>query len=173
MLGGEYNVTLDDTGRIVFPRRLRDVLDRTKVMLTKGADDCIWLFTMEQWKHFEETLRHNTDQFSARGRLLRQRFTKHEVDIDGHGRILIPPTLRDHAGLSKECKVLGQIDYIEIWDEDSYKAYLEAAEEDFKAGLEEMHSTIEKEKEWGNAGNSSHTGIIGRDNRISRSEGQE
>jgi MraZ protein len=136
MLSGEYSVTLDETGRIVFPRKLRDILDTGKVKVTKGADSCLWLFTLEQWGVFEKTIYSTTDQFSARGRRQRQHFIggMQPVDIDSHGRILIPPTLRDHAGLSKECIVFGQVDYIEIWDKERYKAYLDASEDDFKAG---------------------------------------
>ena len=173
MLSGEFGVTLDDTGRIVFPRRLRDILVAGKVMLTKGADSCLWLFTIEQWEQFEKTIYSTTNQFSARGRRQRQHFIgpRQELEIDRHGRILIPPTLRDHAGLTKECIVLGQVDYIEIWDEDRYKAYLNASEEDFKAGLEEIGALM-KEKDLGSYGNSPHSGAAGGDNTASRPEGQ-
>ena len=174
MLSGEYGVTLDDTGRIMFPRKLRDILNTGSVVLTKGADPCLWLFTLEQWESFEKTIYSTTDQFSARGRRQRQHFIgpRQELDIDRHGRILIPPTLRDHAGLFRECIVLGQVDYIEIWDQDSYKAYLEASEEDFKAGLEEISATIKREKELGSYGNSPRSGVAGADSGVSRPEGQ-
>ncbi|MCL1931543.1 MAG: division/cell wall cluster transcriptional repressor MraZ [Treponema sp.] len=173
-MSGEYNVTLDDTGRIALPRKLRDLLSTGKIMLTKGADSCLWLYTLEQWEAFEKTIYHTTDQFSARGRRQRQHFIgpKQELDIDRQGRILIPPTLRDHAGLCKECVVLGQVDYIEIWDEDRYKEYLKTSEEDFKAGLEEIGAAIKKERESGSYGNNAHPGIAGGDHTLSRSEGQ-
>ena len=174
MLSGEYSVTLDDTGRIALPRKLRDLLSAGKIMLTKGADSCLWMFTLEQWGLFERTIYSTTDQFSARGRRQRQQFIgpKQELDIDRQGRILIPPTLRDHAGLCKECIVLGQVDYIEIWDEDRYKAYLNASEADFKAGLEEIGAVIKKERESGGYGNNAHSGITGGNHTVPRSEGQ-
>ena len=174
MFGGEFNVTLDDTGRISLPRRLRDLLQTEKVVLTKGADTCIWLYAADHWNFQEEIIVSSTDHFSARGRRQRQHFigSRQELDIDRHGRILIPPTLRDHAGLSRECIVLGQVDYIEIWDEDRYKAYLNASEEDFKAGLEEIGAIIKKGS-LGNYGNSPHSGVAGGDSTVPRSEGQE
>ena len=174
VLSGEYNVTLDDTGRIALPRKLRDLLSTGKIMLTKGADSCLWLYTLEQWEAFEKTIYNTTDQFSARGRRQRQHFIgpKQELDIDRQGRILIPPTLRDHAGLNKECIVLGQVDYIEIWDEDLYKAYLNASELDFKAGLEEIGAAIKKERETGGYGNNAYPGVTGGDHTVPRAEGQ-
>ena len=174
MLSGEYNVTLDETGRIALPRKLRDLLSAGKIMLTKGADSCLWMFTLEEWERFEKTIYIATNQFSARGRRQRQHFIgpKQELDIDRQGRILIPPTLRDHAGLCKECIVLGQVDYIEVWDVDRYKAYLNASEEDFKAGLEEIGAVINKERESGSYGNNAHPGITGGDHAVSRSERQ-
>jgi MraZ protein len=174
MLSGEYSVTLDDTGRIALPRKLRDFLSAGKIMLTKGADSCLWMFTLEQWELFEKTIYSTTDQFSARGRRNRQQFIgpKQELDIDRQGRILIPPTLRDHAGLCKECIVLGQVDYIEIWDDERYKAYLRTSEEDFKAGLEEIGAVIKRERESGGVGNNAYSGAAGGDHTVSRSEGQ-
>jgi MraZ protein len=175
MLSGEFSVTLDETGRIVFPRKLRDILDTGRMKLTKGADACLWLFTPEQWGVFEKTIYSSTDQFSARGRRQRQHFIggMQPVDIDSHGRILIPPPLRDHAGLSKECIVFGQVDYIEIWDRERYKSYLDASEADFKAGLEEIGAMMRNKRELGGYGDSPYSGFAGRDDRISRSEGKE
>jgi MraZ protein len=161
-LTGEYDITLDDTGRISLPRRLRDMLEEDNVVVTKGADRCIWLFTNEEWDGFKKGVYRRTDQFSARGRRQRQHFigAMQKLDIDNHGRILIPPPLRDHAGLFKECKIFGQGDYVEIWNKDRYLAYLDASEDDFKAGLEEMSVEIKKEKELEN-GDHSHAGSAG------------
>ena len=174
MFGGEFNVTLDDTGRISLPRRLRDVLEKGKVVVTKGINPCLWVYTVEQWKALEKTIVSTTNQFSARDLAFRRRIIgpNQELDIDRQGRILVPPTLRDFAGLSKDCVVLGQYDYIEIWAEDRYKAYLNASEDDFWAGSEEFGRII-KERELGAYGNSPHSGVAGGDSTVPRSEGQE
>ena len=174
MLCGEYSVTLDDTCRISLPRRLRDVLDTNKIILTKGEDRCLWLFTVEHWKEKEITIINATNPFSAQGRYITRHFIgpSQELDIDKQGRILIPPALRDFAGLSRDCVVLGQYDYIEIWAEDRYKAYLEVSEEDFRAASEDLGARIMKERELGNYGNSSRSGFAGTDYSVSRPEGQ-
>ena len=178
MLSGEFSVTLDETGRIAFPRKLRDILGTGTIVLTKGADSCLWLFTPQQWELFEKTIYSTTNQFSPRGRRQRQHFIgpRQDIDIDRQGRILIPPTLRNHGGLSKECIVLGQVDYVEIWDEERYKAYLGASEEDFKAGLEEIgamiNTEVKKERDLGGYGNNPHSGTAGADTSVSRPKGQ-
>ena len=174
MFGGEFNVTLDDTGRISLPRRLRDVLGTDKVILTKGEDHCLWLFTPEHWKEKEITIVSSTNPFSAQGRFITRHFIgpKQELDVDRQGRILIPPSLRDFAELSKDCVVLGQYNYIEIWNEDRYKAYLQASEDDFRAASEELGARIMKDRDLGGYGNNPHSGAAGANSTISRPEGQ-
>jgi len=175
MLSGEYNVTLDDTGRIALPHGLREALEKDKVVLTKGADDyCLWLYSVQQWDEQEEFIIRTTNRYSSRGRTMLQHFIgpKKILDMDKQGRILIPPTLRDHARLSKECIVLGQYDYIEIWAVDLYRKHLEASVDDFKAGLEELGSKIMMKKDVDSDGNSAHAGITGGSGAISGSEGQ-
>lgn len=172
MLSGEYNVTIEETGRIVFPRKLREILDTGKLRLTRGTDHCLWLFMPEQWGVFERDLLQHTEHFSSRSRRQRRQFLGVQwVDIDSHGRILIPQALRDYAGLSRECVLLGQVDFIEIWDQARYNTYLDATEEDFMAGLEEIGARIRKEKESSHYGSSPHSGTAGGNDTVSCSEG--
>ena len=175
-LSGEYDATLDDTGRIALPRCLRDVLEKDKVVLTKGADPCLWLYPAQQWEEQEEIIVNATNRYSSRGRIMLQHFIgpKKDLDMDKQGRILIPPTLRDHAGLTRDCIVLGQRDYVEIWAKDRYYAHLESSVNDFKEGLEELGDMISRKKRKRDDGrNSPHSGIAGRDDTVSRSEGKE
>ena len=173
MLTGEFNVTLDDMGRISLPRRFRDILEKEKVVLTKGEDNCIWLYTASHWKELEKEIFGTTTQFSKQDLAMRRRFgPTHELDIDKQGRVLVAQSLRDYAGLVKECVVLGQYNYVEIWAENRYKAYLEASEEQFRAASEELSGRIKKERELGNYGNSSHSGTVGTNDAVSGAERQ-
>ena len=61
-----------------------------------------------------------------------------EVEIDKSGRIMIPPTLRDYAGFTKECIVLGVERSIEIWDEGKYHQYCQDNEQEFQEAVEEL-----------------------------------
>jgi MraZ protein len=63
-----------------------------------------------------------------------------EVEIDKAGRIAIPQSLRDFAGLSKDCVILGQLDYMEIWNIDRYRNYTSSTEAEFRMSFEELGS---------------------------------
>jgi MraZ protein len=56
-----------------------------------------------------------------------------EQEIDRAGRIVIPPSLRDFAGLSRDCKILEAKNHLEIWDSDHYAAYLRANDDKLQA----------------------------------------
>jgi len=175
MLSGEYSVTLDDTGRIALPRDLRDELEKGQVVLTKGPDSCLWLYPAEQWKEQERLILRNTNRYSPEGREIMRNFIGPQkyLDMDRQGRILIPPTLRDHAGLSKDknCIILGQYDYIELWTEDRYRTHMESNVDVLNAGLEKLGARID-ERDGDDAGNNAHSGTAGGNHTVSCSEGQ-
>ena len=159
MFGGEFSVTLDDACRIALPRRIRDLLENDKVVITKGMDKCLWMYTPDEWEKLENKIVGATTPFDDEDRALTQWIIgpRQEVEIDRHGRILIPPTLRAFAGLNRECIVLGQHNYLEIWDADRYQAHLEASEEAFKAARKKLAGRIKKEME----NDSSRSGAAG------------
>jgi MraZ protein len=175
MLTGEYDVLLDDTGRIALPRRLRDVLGKDKVILTKGSNVfCLWLYGIEQGREMLKIVNEITNPFSERdGDVRRLLGAAQELDIDRQGRILIPPTLRDFAGLNRKCLVLGQFDFIEIWDEERYKNHWNTRNNEFKASSEELGVKIMKKRDETHAGNSPYAGIAGGNPGISGAEGKE
>jgi MraZ protein len=61
-----------------------------------------------------------------------------EQEIDKAGRIVIPPSLRDFAGLNRDCKILEARRHFEIWDSDHYEAYLKGNEDKLKALMTRM-----------------------------------
>jgi MraZ protein len=61
-----------------------------------------------------------------------------EVEVDKLGRIAVPQSLREFASLSKDCVILGISKYIEIWDAEAYRKYLEDNESEFLAAAEEL-----------------------------------
>ena len=62
-----------------------------------------------------------------------------EVEFDKNGRLSIPASLREYAGLSKDCTILGIAKYVEIWDSASYTEYLNSSEEQFRDAAEEFN----------------------------------
>jgi len=173
MFGGEFNITLDDTGRIALPRRIREALETDKIVITKGLDICLWLYPVKEWEKLENQIVGATSPFDDEDRALWQRIIgpNHEIDIDRQGRILIPPPLRAFAGLNRDCIVLGQHHYIEIWAEGRYQAHLEASEEDFKAARRKLGARIKREKDLGN--DSPRSGAVGTGSALPGAEGRE
>jgi MraZ protein len=173
MFGGEFSVTLDDASRLALPRRLRDVLETDKIVITKGLDTCLWLYPVKEWEKLENQIVGATTPFDDEDRALWQRIIgpNHEIDIDKQGRILIPPPLRAFAGLNRECIVLGQHHYIEIWAEGRYQAHLEASEADFKAARRKLGERIKKERDL--AYDSSRSGVAGTGPVLPGAEGRE
>jgi MraZ protein len=70
------------------------------------------------------------------------------MEFDKAGRLPIPQSLREFAGLTKECLVIGLYDYIEVWDCDRYETYLNATEADFNAGSEELAMMLREKKDF-------------------------
>ena len=167
---GDYDVVLDEAGRIFIPRELRAIIANSDVVLTRGPDPCLWLFTVEGWEKRLGFLE-ETDPDSAEGRDIRRRNLRaFRISLDKQGRVLINPRLRDFAGLNKNCMVVGMHDYIEIWDSGRWEA--NECSQDKYYERSERFAEEKKEKKLRNAGDSAHTGAAGGDARISRSRGQ-
>ena len=116
MLIGEYEHTLDAKGRISMPAKLRKDMGETFVV-TKGLDGCLFAFSLEEWRNFENKLKalplsdknaRNFVRFFLAGAT--------ECEIDKQGRFLIPGNLRLAASLEKETIIIGVGTRLEIWD---------------------------------------------------------
>ena len=119
---GEYQHTIDSKGRLIFPIKLREELGENFVIF-RGLDNCVSVYSQEQWHRFEEKL---AQLPSASARQLRRFFSANFVcEPDAQGRILIPQVLRDHAHLQKDVTVIGVMDHVEIWDSTAWKEYNE------------------------------------------------
>lgn len=138
LLTGEYRNTLDEKGRIMFPVRLRSELSVSTMILTRGIDRCLWLFTPEQWKILSDKVMESASLFQQQSRSVLRRLIApaQEVEIDKAGRISIPQSLREFAGLEKDCVFLGINKYFELWDSNEYEKYLGESEADFRGATE-------------------------------------
>jgi MraZ protein len=144
MLTGEYKNSLDEKGRLSIPAKLRNSVPGSVLIITRGLDRCLWLFPPDEWKKMSESLMQAASPFRKKARILQRRFIApaQEVEIDKAGRINIPVTLQEHAGLKKEAVILGIKQYIEIWDEAEYENYLESTDEEFQEAAEELGDLI-------------------------------
>jgi MraZ protein len=122
VLLGEYVQRLDAKNRLTLPARFRPHFADGAVV-TKGWDGCLVVFNRRGWEEFTESQLGRLDAFSREGRRM-SRFLyagASETELDGQGRVMLPPPLLEHAGLRKDVVVAGLRDRLEIWDHDAWK----------------------------------------------------
>lgn len=123
MLIGEYTHTIDPKKRLAIPSKLRrEIGERT--VLTRGLDNCLFLFSMDEWQQLAEKLgKLPFGQQDTRGfvRLLLSGAV--EVETDQLGRILIPDYLKNYAQLGKKVVIAGLFNRLEIWDSERWQSY--------------------------------------------------
>ena len=116
MFMGEYSHSIDTKGRVIMPAKFREELG-THCIVTRGLEGCLSVYTQDAWGNLADKmkkLKTSKEKVRAFKRFLFG--SAAEVEFDRTGRILIPGTLREYAGLKKEVTVLGTGDSIEIWD---------------------------------------------------------
>lgn len=116
MFMGEYNHTIDTKGRLIIPSKYRDQLGE-EFVLTKGLEGCLFVYPTDAWEEFAESLEKlPLTKKDARKYVRFFMSGAAQCEIDKQGRILVPPVLREYAGLDKEVVLAGVGKRIEIWD---------------------------------------------------------
>ncbi|MDE0419535.1 MAG: division/cell wall cluster transcriptional repressor MraZ [Gammaproteobacteria bacterium] len=129
MFRGISKASLDDRGRFAMPARFRDGLrarsDSKLVITIDRQDKCLLLYPDNEWLAVEKRLERLSNLNSAVRQLQRMLMGfAIDVELDGNGRVLIPPILRDYAGIDKAVMVMGQSNKLELWSEDVLQAQL-------------------------------------------------
>jgi len=122
---GTYSVGLDAKGRLAIPARFRERLlssDISRLVFTPDPDNCLVLYPEPDWILIEQKLQ-QLPSFNKSARDLKRLLigSAHDVDMDAQGRVLLPQKLRALAGLDKRVAMVGQINKIEIWDEEQWQ----------------------------------------------------
>ncbi len=123
MFQGASSLSLDAKGRLSVPTRHRDALSETacgQLTITKHPHGCLMLFPRPQWLQFRDRIA----QLPMSAQWWKRIFLGNamDVDMDGTGRVLISPELREAVGLSKEAVLLGMGNHFELWDKATYDA---------------------------------------------------
>jgi len=123
MLLGEYRHNLDVKGRVSIPSKFRGDLG-TAFVVTKGLDNCLFIYSKEEWVTFENKLKNlpltNQDARS----FIRFFFAgATECEVDKQGRILIPQNLREYANIQKDVVIVGVATRAEIWNTENWNKY--------------------------------------------------
>jgi len=122
MFRGANKVTLDAKGRLAMPTRYReDIAERSDGRLVATvdlSDRCLLIYPFPDWEEIERKLV-RLPTLNAAARRLQRLMLGHatEIELDGHGRVLIPPKLREFAQLDRQAMLIGQGSRFELWDE--------------------------------------------------------
>ena len=125
MFLGEYTHTLDDKGRLTLPAKFRGPLAEG-VIITRGLDGCLFVFTTENWANFTTILNEKLPFTQKSAREFSRLFFSGAVDVepDRQGRVLIPPFLREYAHLEGEVVIIGANTRLELWDAKRWRQVL-------------------------------------------------
>lgn len=129
MFMGEYNHTIDAKGRLIVPAKFREELGEAFV-ITNGNDGCLNIYTEEAWETFSGNLLLLPNNRDTREIIRKFVSQANRVEVDKQGRILIPPALREHAGLDKDVVLAGAINKIEVWNKDRWETVTSADDTD-------------------------------------------
>jgi MraZ protein len=121
---GTFDYSLDAKNRLTVPARFRAALAEG-VVLAKGLERCVALWTPSGYDAYTQSSLAGFHPLSDEARKLKRFFAANSLDteLDGAGRVMMPPFLVDHAGLGKEVTVTGAGDNLEIWDRVSWTEY--------------------------------------------------
>ena len=125
MFRGIAAINVDAKGRVTVPANQRAILmeeSEGKVVLTIDTEDrCLLLYPLTQWLIIEEELS-ALPSFNPATRRIKRLLIGHATDItlDRHGRILLPPLLREYAGLDQRIVLVGQGKKFEVWGESQW-----------------------------------------------------
>ncbi|MEK7661958.1 MAG: division/cell wall cluster transcriptional repressor MraZ [Patescibacteria group bacterium] len=123
MLIGEYTHTLDEKKRVSLPAKFRREVGK-KVVITNGLDKCLFVYTVNEWQKLAEKLSElSLGRGDTRGFSRFMLASAYEADVDSLGRVLIPDSLKDFAGLSERVVIAGVFGRIEIWNEKRWGEY--------------------------------------------------
>ncbi|ENU1226352.1 MULTISPECIES: division/cell wall cluster transcriptional repressor MraZ [Providencia] len=130
MFRGATLVNLDSKGRLTVPTRYRGMLnEESKGQMVCTIDlhqPCLLLYTLPEWEIIEEKLSRLSTMNPAERRVQRLLLGHaSECQMDNAGRLLLANTLRQHAGLTKEVMLVGQINKFELWDEQTWYQQVE------------------------------------------------
>lgn len=138
MFIGEYIHTLDDKGRLAIPAKFRESLKQGAVV-TRGLDQCLFVYTAEEWRRLAEKLAALPLGQSATRAFSRLMLAgAMDVELDKQGRMVVPEYLRSAAGLKKDVVFAGLYNRLEMWDADVWETYKTATESESNALAEKM-----------------------------------
>ncbi len=133
---GQAFYSVDAKGRVAIPAKMRTVLGpeaQSTFTVTRGFEKCIFLYPLDKWKAMEEAIGAlSTYDRQARAFTRRIMMWAEELVLDKQGRLGLPRPLMEYAGLQGRVLIMGAYERIEIWNPDTFAAYLDAETADYE-----------------------------------------
>jgi MraZ protein len=135
MFRGQYSHAIDAKGRVALPSRFRESMGsdgEVRLVLTPSiSDGSIHVFPLKTWEELEAKVA-KLPQFDQQVIMLRRRYVSAAVDceLDSQGRVLVPPQMREHAGILKEVVWAGVLEKIELWAQERWTKATEMSPQD-------------------------------------------
>lgn len=125
---GEFEIALDAKGRFLLPASFRKQLPEgaaERFVINRGFESCLTLYPMDSWNQLAEKVNKLND-FNPKVREFKRLFMNgaNLVDVDSAGRVLVPKSLQEYAGIKKEVVFSAQGSKVELWDKDTYYEYI-------------------------------------------------
>lgn len=140
---GDYDITMDAKGRFLLPKDCRKQMpeneNSTEFVLSRGFDQCLNFYTLSEWEKYSSKINRLNDfnpKVQKFKRLMLSGATK--VELDSAGRILVPKSLQEYAGLSKELILTAVGSKFELWDKKKYVDYLAVSADDIESLSSEL-----------------------------------
>lgn len=139
MFLGEYFPNMTEGNRVALPKKHREQIRSNKVVLTKGFEKCILVYEYQDWGHKAQKQIDNLSEANLasanglhkganvikRSDLERFLYTSAiETVIDAQGRVVLPTSLLEYAGIEDETAVIGVGDHVEIWNHAVWQEHL-------------------------------------------------
>ena len=127
-LRGSASARIDEKGRLKIPTQFRGLVrDQTgsEVFVTSLTGECVRIYPMNVWLAVEQKVLEMPSNLPARLKFLdRVNFYGLEGEMDGQGRVVISPLLREHAAIVGDVSVIGRINHLEVWNVERFNAKL-------------------------------------------------
>lgn len=135
MFLGSHAINMDAKGRFAVPTRVREGLmaacEGRLVITAHYEERCLLVYPEPQWQELLPQIEKLPNLSKAASRLQRLLIGYAcPMEMDANGRLLLPPTLRDYAGMEKKLMLVGQGKKLELWSEERWNEWLDEAQDD-------------------------------------------
>jgi MraZ protein len=138
---------MDVKGRMAIPTKVRDALNSCcegRIVVTANTEErCLLVYPESQWLEILPKIE-SLPSFNKAARRAQRLLIGYAtpLEMDANGRVLVPPTLREYAGLDKKVMLVGQGKKLELWSEERWEQWLDQEDSDAEMPVEMMNLSL-------------------------------